>query len=131
MPQVAQGVTVKHWSNQKSENRTQPQRTGPRWQWSYTDDNKELSLGTSEAAGPLDLLANGVGFLPRDPSAGDSVHIYAQFPLLTDKIQTPKVARQAKALLQAHTHRDQAWQIRSFESKRQCVAGSLFPSAER
>lgn len=78
----------------------------------------------------MDLLANGVGFLPRDPSAGDSVHIYAQFPLLTDKIQTPKVARQAKALLQAHTHRDQAWQIRSFESKRQCAAGSLLPSAE-
>ena len=131
MPQAAEVVTVKHWSNQKSENRTQPQRTGPRQKWSYTDANKELSLGTSKAAGPLDLSASGVGFLPRDPSAGAAVHIYAKFPLLTDKIQTPKLTRQAKALLQAHTHRDQAWRIRSSESKLQCVAGFLFPSTER
>ena len=87
------------------------------------------SLGTSEAAGPLDLSANGVGFLPRDLSAGHGVHIYAKFPLLTDKTQTPKLARQTKAL-QKPTLRDQAWQIRSFESKLQCAAGSLFPSAE-
>ena len=131
MPQAAEVVTMKHWSNQKSENRTQPQRTGPRQKWSYTDANKELSLGTSKAAGPLDLSANGVGLLPRDPSAGAGVHIYAKFPLLTDKIQTPKLTRQAKALLQAHTHRDQAWRIRSSESKLQCVAGFLFPSTER